>query len=401
VSRLDFRLPDVGEGLSEAEIVTWRVAEGDRVREDDILAEVETDKSVVEVPAPHDGIVVALGGVPGDVIPVGGLLAVLEVDSGHPTLRAAAEPTAAHTRVAASPATRRRAVELGVHLAAVAATGPGGRVLMSDVESAAAAPAPAAPPTAAPPTAAPPPPPPAAAPPDRAPDGAGEDRVEPLRGVRRRIAQTMAQTLQIPAITEWRDVDATRLLDVHGRLRERAAARHERLTLLPLVLQAAAAALREHPRFNARIDVERQEITYLQHVNLGVATATPDGLIVPVVRDADRLRLRELAAEVERLAEAARTRTLAVEDTANGTFTVTNFGSFGTVRGAPLIRPPEVAIAGIGRVHDAVVAVDGRPQVRPVLPLVVSTDHRLNDGDHLAAFCASFAAYLSDPTLLL
>jgi pyruvate dehydrogenase E2 component (dihydrolipoamide acetyltransferase) len=401
VSRLDFRLPDVGEGLSEAEIVTWRVAEGDRVREDDILAEVETDKSVVEVPAPHDGIVLALGGVPGDVIPVGGLLAVLEVDAGHTTLRAAAEPTAAHTRVAASPATRRRAVELGVHLAAVAATGPGGRVLMSDVESAAAAPAPAAPPTAAPPTAAPPPPPPAAAPPDRAPDGAGEDRVEPLRGVRRRIAQTMAQTLQIPAITEWRDVDATRLLDVHGRLRERAAARHERLTLLPLVLQAAAAALREHPRFNARIDVERQEITYLQHVNLGVATATPDGLIVPVVRDADRLRLRELAAEVERLAEVARTRTLAVEDTANGTFTVTNFGSFGTVRGAPLIRPPEVAIAGIGRVHDAVVAVDGRPQVRPVLPLVVSTDHRLNDGDHLAAFCASFAAYLSDPTLLL
>jgi pyruvate dehydrogenase E2 component (dihydrolipoamide acetyltransferase) len=384
VTELAYRLPDVGEGLQEAEILAWRVAEGDRVRADDILAEVETDKSVVEIPAPHDGLVVRLGGAVGDVVPVGGVLAVLDVDDepvapvvpvDQPVAPSAPTP-AGNGRVRASPATRRRATELGVALADVPATGPAGRVLLTDVERAAAGSRPQT-------------------------GGDEEQTVEPLRGVRRRIAQTMAQTLQIPAITEWRDIDATELLAVHARLRERLAARGVRLTLLPIVLKGAAAALREHPRFNARIDVDGEEITYLHRVHLGVATATEDGLLVPVIHDVDRLSLVELAGELARLGEAARARSLAVGDSAGGTFTVTNFGSFGTIRGAPLIRPPEVAIAGIGRVHDAVVPIDGRAEIRPILPLVVSTDHRLNDGDHLAAFCETLAAYLADPALLL
>ena len=401
-SMLEYRLPDVGEGLSEAEIVTWRVATGDRVATDEALVEVQTDKSVVEIPSPADGVVVRLGGEEGDIIPVGGLLAVLEVASEAaapaevPTSDEAAAPTMAEVtpaeegqvrrrRVLATPATRRLAVDLGVDLAAVAGSGPGGRVTRQDVDSAAVdAPAPGAPergmPTASP---------------------AAEDRVEPLRGIRRRIAQTMRATVTIPSIAEWRDVEATELLDVHRRLREKVAARGGRLTLLPLILKAVAAALREHPHFNARIDVERGEITYLHRINLGVATATPEGLVVPVVRDVDRAGLGELADEVARLADAARARTLSVEEHSTGTCTVSNFGSFGTTRGMPLIRPPEVAIVGVGRVHDAVVPVDGEPAVRPILPLVVVTDHRLNDGDHLAAFCDTLVAHLADPSLLL
>lgn len=421
MSTVPYALPDVGEGLHEAEILSWHVAPGDSVREDDVLVEIETDKSVVEIPSPHAGTVVGLGGQEGDVIAVGELLVEFDVaddssldagaastddepgpdpdgagDASTPADPVSAGPPATarpsgttDPRVLASPSTRRRAVALGVTLTDVEGTGPDGRVTQDDVERAAAAPGEQAAPER-----------------DRAPAspsrpaGTG-DRVQPLSAVRRRIAEAMSATLEIPAIPEWRDVDATDLLAAHRRLRDHLAAAGVRLTLLSLVVKATAAALREHPRFNATFDASRGEVTYHGRVDIGIATATSDGLLVPVLRGADGRSLRAVAGEIDRLAAGARERTLPPAETRDGTCTISNFGSFGTTRGAPLIRPPEVAIVGIGRVHDAVVAVDGQPVVRPVLPLVVSTDHRVNDGDHLAAFCDTLEELLAHPTLLL
>ena len=173
------------------------------------------------------------------------------------------------------------------------------------------------------------------------------------------------------------------------------------LSYLPFFIKACAAALRQHPRFNASLDLEREEIVYRHRVNIGVATATPDGLIVPVIPDADLKSILALAREIEVLAEAARARKAAPEQLAGGTFTISNFGSYGGWLGTPIIRPPEVAIAGFGRIQEKVVPVDGAPAVRMVLPMVVSTDHRMNDGEHLGGFMATLAGYLREPIRLL
>ncbi len=386
MSTLEFRLPDIGEGLSEGEIVAWRVAVGDRVARDQIIVEVETDKSIVELPSPSEGVIAELGGKPGDIIPVGAMLAVLatggvgEVEGveevGGPVA------TGPPRRVLASPATRKLAVEMGVDLAHVQGSGPGGRVTKEDVQ-AAAAPVPAG----------------------RASPGAAgrrassEQETVPLRGLRRRIAQTMTQAWQqIPHITDFREIDATRLIEVRARLRDRIG---PELTYSPLFVAAVAAALPRHPALNASLDLDAETITYHPQCHIGIATATDDGLIVPVLHDADRKSLAEIAAEISTLAQAARSRTVTPEQTAGGTFTITNFGSYGGWLGTPVIRPPEAAIAGFGRIHDAVVPVDGVPTVRALLPMVVAADHRLIDGDVLGRFAADLAALLADPVLLL
>jgi pyruvate/2-oxoglutarate dehydrogenase complex dihydrolipoamide acyltransferase (E2) component len=376
-------MPDVGEGLGEGEIVSWRVAVGDRVARDQIILEVETDKSVVELPAPADGVITELGGRPGDVLAVGAVLAVIDTGAG-------GDASTAH-RALASPATRKLALQLGVDLAQVQGSGPGGRVTRQDVEAAAQpgrksqvepgpveAPAPVMPP---------------------APEGSADVEVVPLRGLRRRIAQTMTQSWrEIPHITDFREVDATRLVQVRARLRERLGAH---LTYLPLFVAAAAAALRRHPALNASLDARAETVTYHRRCHIGIATATGDGLIVPVLHNADRKSLAEIADEAAALAEAARARRVTRAQTSHGTFTITNFGSYGSWLGTPMIRPFEAGIAGFGRIHDAVVAVDGVPAVRPLLPLVIAADHRLIDGDTLGRFAADLAELLADPVLLL
>lgn len=416
MSRLEFHLPDVGEGLGEAEIVAWAVGEGDEVHEDQLIVSINTDKSVVDIPAPASGRIVALGGAAGDVLAVGALLAVIEVAAGtdgasppaakaSPPAAAASPPAAevpppppgapARATVRAAPSTRRLATQLDVDLTTLDGTGPNGRITADDVRAAAAAAggsrAPDAPDARG---TAPPPPTPAPAP-------AGADETVPLRGIRRQIARTMSTAWQVPHITEFREVDASELVRAHGRLRQRLAARGTRLTFLPLFVKAVAVALRSHPSFNARIDVEGGTITYLAACHIGIATATDDGLVVPVLRDADRKSLPQVAEELARLAETARDARLQPGDAADGTFTISNFGSYGTWLGTPIIRPPEVGIVGFGRIADAVVPVDGRPAVRPVLPLAVATDHRLNDGADLGAFAATLTDLLADPVLLL
>jgi pyruvate dehydrogenase E2 component (dihydrolipoamide acetyltransferase) len=368
--RIEFRLPDVGEGLTEGEILSWRVRPGDRVVRDQIIIEVQTDKSVVELPASVDGVVAELGGKVGDLLPVGAVLAVIATDD--------ASTMPAPRRPLASPATRKLAQELGVDLTAVAGSGPGGRVTRQDVEQAAQA--------------------------VSTPTLALEDDVEvvPLRGLRRRIAETMTQAWhEIPHITDFREVDATELVRVQARLRARLEPEVARLTFLPLFVKAVASALGRHPALNASVDLAAGTVTYHRRRHIGIATATADGLIVPVLRDADRKSLAEIAREANTLAEAARARTVKPAQTAGGTFTITNAGSYGGWFGTPVIRPPEAAIAGFGRIHDAVVPVDGAPAVRPLLPLAVAADHRLIDGDVLGAFAADLAELLADPVLLL
>ena len=206
---------------------------------------------------------------------------------------------------------------------------------------------------------------------------------------------------EIPHIWSMRELEADELVRAYQSLRAEFEDRGVRLTYLAIFVKAAVAALQRHPSLNASIDLDNQEIIYRHRFNIGLATATPDGLIVTVLHDADALSLLETARRIEALSEAARARKVSVEDISNGTFTISNFGSYGGWMGTPIIRPPEVAIAGFGRIREAVVPVDGAPAVRRLLPLVVATDHRLNDGQHLGEFMATLAAYLTDPIRLL
>lgn len=434
MSSLEFRMPDVGEGIAEAEIISWLVEVGEQVQEDQALCAVETDKSLVEIPSPSVGTITSRHGDVGEVVAVGGVLVVIETADSSPEVTptgpadtapttpapSSTAPTATSStgqrRPLASPRTRRLAAERGLDLSAIVGTGPHGRILESDLDTAtdstAAAPVTASTATASHSTTA-------SAPatstgavvggtqahgilPGRPRRGEPlPDEVIPLRGLRRSIARSMTEALTIPHVTEFREIDATNLLAAHRTLKASLGDRGVRLSVFPLLLTAVIRALELQPSMNATFDVSAETVTRHGSVHLGMATATEDGLIVPVIRDADRRGLVELALEVDRLAEAARTRTATPGELTGGTFTVTNFGSFGTWLGNPVIRPPEVGIAGFGRIAEKVVAVDGQPVVRPILPMVVATDHRIHDGSHLAAFVGAVAEAVVDPVLLL
>jgi pyruvate/2-oxoglutarate dehydrogenase complex dihydrolipoamide acyltransferase (E2) component len=419
MAAIEFRLPDVGEGIATAEIIAWQVAEGDRVSEHQDLVEIQTDKATVVIPCPADGVVTRLCGAVGDTLDVGTVLAVIEADGaiaapaaapvdgdGRAAAAGPSVPVAGGTVPLAAPTTRKLARELGVALEAVAGSGPQGRILREDVERAAAASAPAAPAGAS-----------AANGPSRAaaklaapavPQGAagGPGEVVPLRGVRRTIAHALTRAwLEVPRIIDYREVDATALLRARASLKQRALDRGDEglaraLTPTPLIVRAAVLAAREHPYVNASIDLEREQITLHRHYHVGIATAGRDGLTVPVVHDADRRSLAEIALEIVALAQAARERRLRPEQLAGPTITVNNFGSLGTWMGTPIVRPPEVVNLGAGAIRDRVVAVDGVPVVRPTLVLSVAGDHRVLDGDTLAAFVERVAALLEDPVLL-
>jgi pyruvate/2-oxoglutarate dehydrogenase complex dihydrolipoamide acyltransferase (E2) component len=395
---MEFRLPDVGEGIANAEIIAWQVSEGDHVTEHQALVEIQTDKATVVIPCPATGVVTRLCGDEGDTVDVGAVLAVIEAASdgaaapaGNGAGSAAAAPPAGgrHQLPLAAPTTRRLARELGVALDGVEGSGPHGRILREDVERA-AAPAPAAP-----------------APRPRAvPAAPAAGDVIPLRGIRRTIAHTLTRAwLEVPRIVDYREVDATRLLLARASLRQRALDRGDEalakaLTPTPFVVRAAVIAAREHPYVNASIDLEREEITLHRHYNVGVAAAGPDGLTVPVVHDADQRSLGEVALEIVELATAARERRLRPDQLAGPTITVNNFGALGTWMGTPIVRPPEVANIGVGAIRDQVVAVDGAPVVRPTLVLSTAGDHRVLDGDTLGAFVDHVATLLEDPVLL-
>jgi pyruvate dehydrogenase E2 component (dihydrolipoamide acetyltransferase) len=355
----EFKLPDLGEGLTEGEIARWLVAEGQEVGEDDPLVEIQTDKTTVEIPSPAAGKVARILVAEGETVPVGTVLVVIGADGAvaaeeeQPRAEPAPQQatsrvrpqTGPEGRVRATPLVRRLAQELGVDLAAVTGTGPQGRITDDDVRAASAT---------------------SGVRPPTGPEGTRE----PLRGVRKLIAQHMARAhAEVPAVTwveecDFGSVDLKRIV--------------------PATLKAVAEALQEVPELNARL--EGDEIVYLDRYDLGVAVQTDQGLVVPVVRDCDKRSVEELAAEVERLAETARAHALKPEELRGSTFTVTSAGKLGGLLTTPIVNHPEVGILSIGRVAERPVVRDGEVVVRPTGTIAVTFDHRVVDGARAAEF---------------
>lgn len=390
--RYEFRLPDIGEGLAEAEVARWLVAVGDRVAEDQAVVEMMTDKASVELPAPGAGVVLEQRASEGDVVMTGAVLYVLETDAQVGVARPAAETAreepleavgvmpAETAGVLAPPAVRKLARELGVDLSRVNGTGPSGRISAEDVQRHAAG---AAQSTVRAATAA--------------PDGS---RVR-LRGVRKRMAETMTMSARtIPHVTGFHELDAGEFAQLVTKLRRNAQGERSRFPFDTLLVRAAALALRRHPIFNASLDEERGEIVMHDVINVGVATATADGLMVPVVKRADELSLEDLALELERVTAAAREGKSALADLQGGTFTISNTGAWRGGLGTSLILPPEVALVAFGQIEDRAVVRDGSVAARPMMPMSVTFDHRLIDGEQGLKFALTLRSLIEDPSQL-
>ncbi|WP_136717079.1 dihydrolipoamide acetyltransferase family protein [Halorientalis salina] len=511
---VEFKLPDVGEGVAEGEIVQWLVEPGDTVSEDQPVAEVETDKAVVEVPSPVNGTVKELRAEAGEVVPVGEVIIVFETDGEEPSdvdvgpeaTDDEAEPEAddeasdAGGRVFAAPSARRLARELGIDIGTVEGSGPGGRVTEQDVRTAAESPdetpdEPAEPaaggetggasdaseaegassavettgagdavetdpgggrrgaggtePAGRDRTLATPATRKAATeagvdiddvPATERRDGeafvtpeavreyaeaqqaaqaadaeriaaagreesgvaAGEEERLPYRGVRRAIGDQMERSAYTaPHVTHHDSVDVTELVEARAELKERAEERGISLSYLPFVVKAVVAALEEFPILNSQLDEENEQIVTKGYYNVGIATATDAGLMVPVIDDADRKSLLQVASEANELAQKARDRSIAREEMQGGTFTITNFGAIGGEYATPIINYPETAILGLGAIKERPWVVDGEVEARHVMTLSLSIDHRVIDGAEAARFTNTLKEYLANPTLLL
>jgi pyruvate dehydrogenase E2 component (dihydrolipoamide acetyltransferase) len=423
-------LPDIGEGVVEAEVQQWFVRPGDQIHEDQPVVEVMTDKATVVIPSPRRGRVARLCFDVGQVAPVHAGLLVLELEEEAPRPAAAppvdaavaaagsaagqaAQPAAAReappspapragARALATPAVRAQARSMGLDVNQVPGTGPGGRVTKEDLSrfkvgrNGHAAPgtlgsaivlAPAAAPSAAPAPA------PAAPPAD-----AAEERI-PLRGLRKRIAENMARSKRTAAhFTFVEQVDVTELRRVKERMA--GAAEGVKLTYLPLIVKAVVAALRKHPTLNAALDEERGELVLKRRYDIGIAAATDAGLLVPVVRDADRRSIVDLAREIDRLSAAAKAGQSRPEDMGRSTFTVTSLGALGGLFATPVLNYPEVGILGVHRIRPTPVVRDGQVVVRDVMHLSVTSDHRVVDGAAAAAFAYEVIRYLEAPDTL-
>jgi len=415
------RLPDLGEGLTEATIVRWLVDVGDTVTADQIVAEVETAKATVELPTPHAGTVAALHAAEGDEVAVGTVVLTLGSSASSPAADDAEEadhadegpdgsdvlvgygtgrgrsrrrrgrthrapPPSQPARPRAKPPVRKLAKDLGVDLEALTGSGPDGRITRDDVRGAAQPGAQAGQPAAH------------AAP--RSERSGDTDRREAVTGVRARIADHLSVAWrEIPAASCWVECDASAMLAVRDEL---AVAHPDvKLTPLALVLRSCVVALRQVPQLNASFDAERREIVHHGRVDLGVATQTDRGLLVPVVRDAGGRSVLDLASEVERLAGEARSAALAPGELVGSTFTVSNVGAFGVDGGGPIINHPEAGILGVGRIARRPWVVDDAVVVRPVVQLTLSFDHRVCDGAEAARFLRRIADLVERPTLLL
>ncbi len=435
MARLDFKLPDIGEGVTEGEIVEWFVGVGDTVVEDDPMVEVMTDKATVTIGAPCDASVERLCFGVGDVARVGQVILTLEsegasnVDSAQrssrppatavgdiqdhvpgaglftpeevPTRngggrRGSVRPAAAAKRRSlrtsaesvgqisyfqakplATPATRRLAKDMAVDLRRVRPSGAGGRVTREDVRAAVRGQMT-----------------------DDKPHAQLEER-EPLVGMRRKIAERMQHAKTTAAhFTFVEECDASRLVDLRARLSDEASRRGVRLTFLPFVIKAVTEALKRHPVLNAEVDEQTNELVYKKYYNIGVATATDAGLMVPVIPGADRLRLFELASRVEALAKAAREGTLSPGDLRNSTFTVTSLGKRGGLLATPILNHPEVGILGVHRIKDKPVIREGQVVPGKVMILSLSLDHRVVDGHVGAAFAYDVIETLENPERL-
>jgi 2-oxoisovalerate dehydrogenase E2 component (dihydrolipoyl transacylase) len=434
VAEREFKLPDLGEGLTDGEVVRWLVAEGDAIELNQPIVEIETAKAVVEIPAPYAGTVVKLHATEGDSLDVGAPLISVDTAGGAApaTVAAEAEPEQelqatlvgpgerqqvrrrriGHTRgpgpavdnreharsgslqaapaqrPRATPPVRRYAKDRGVDLAALVGTGRDGRITREDVDGALDGSQDGARNGAQPADAA------------RRQRDRGEERI-PVRGTRRQIAAAMtASAFSIPHVTEFLTVDATRLMELRERLRALPAADGLKLTPLAVVARALCAAIRSFPLMNSSWDEAAGEIVVKGQVNLGIATDTPSGLLVPNIKDADTLGILDLSRELTRLTALARERKAAPADLTGGTITITNVGGFGVETGTPIINKPECAILATGLIAPRPWVVDGQLAVRQLMTTSVSFDHRIVDGAYAAQFLAHLRDLLEDPALL-
>jgi len=418
------KMPDIGEGIAEVELVEWHVQVGDEVHEDQLLAEVMTDKATVEIPSPVAGRILALGGVPGQVMAVGGELIRLEVE-GHGNHREAAQPKAHEEAPAqlaekpapvaeaakpaprveskpvapaarpapspaprrapgekplASPAVRQRARDLGVELQFVQGSGPAGRILREDLEHFLEH--------------------------GGATIASGytarhDEHQIPVIGLRRKIAQKMAEAKRrIPHFSYVEEIDVTDLEDLRVHLNAKHSAARGKLTLLPFIARAMVVALRDFPQLNARYDDDADVITRYGAVHLGVATQSDNGLMVPVLRNAESRDLWGNSAEVARLAEAARHGKASREELSGSTITLSSLGALGGIVSTPVINYPEVAIVGVNRMVERPMVVNGQIVVRKMMNLSSSFDHRVVDGMDAAAFIQAVRALLEHPATL-
>ena len=413
MATFEFKLPDLGEGVVEGEIVKWLVKEGDALAEDQGVVELMTDKATVLVPSPKKGKVLKLFGEEGQMAKVHQVLVTLEVDGAGASAEPAAgskpsAPTPARQndraptvavaamsdqKVLATPVTRRMAREHGLNLAAIPGSGPQGRVTKADVERAmqngngatAHGPqlssqlrAPLAP-------------------------QLGDQRV-PLRGLRKRIAQKMVESkFTAPHFTFVEEVDCDALVALRSKVNAQLAASGatQKLSYLPLIAKATMAALRKYPTLNANFDEAAQELVIKHHYDIGVAVATDDGLIVPVVKNVERKSLMQIAEEVESLARAVREKRARTEDLTGGTFTISSLGQTGGLLATPIINHPEVAILGVHRMRERPVVRNGKIEVGNVMNLSLSFDHRVIDGAVGANFTYELIKYLQSPELLM
>jgi pyruvate dehydrogenase E2 component (dihydrolipoamide acetyltransferase) len=468
MARWEFKLPDIGEGVTEGEIVAWLIKPGDIVKEDQPMIEVMTDKATVTITSPKAGRVVETRGAPGSIIAVHGVLVVFELDAnvtaasdkasavtaprhangngnGHTNGGAAGKSEPAATAVGdikenlpgmggaparasgggggasasmsggggglanayfnekplATPATRKLARDMEIDLRAVPPTGPQGRVTKVDVEAFAKGPTgetrSATGTGTATGTAA------IAHAPIKisAPSGAREERV-PFAGVRRKIAQKMAQSVHTAAhFTFVEECDCTRIKDLRKRLQPTAQAQGVKLTFLPFIVKAVVAALKKRPILNSALDETTNELVYRKYYNIGIAASTEAGLIVPVVKDADKRSLLDVAREIERVATDAKNGKSRMEDLQGSTFTITSLGADGGLFATPIINFPEVGILGVHQIKQKPVVKDGQIVIGDVMLLSLSFDHRIVDGHVGAAFAYDIIHYLEDPDRLL
>lgn len=439
--RYIFKFPDIGEGLTEGIILEWYVDKGNAVKVGQPLVKMETDKVVADIPAPREGVIAARYGKVGETIHVGEPLVEIDIAgdaaaeapteaSGDAAVEAAAKPTAievepieemgagvvgtlevasnnaflpasdegteakpaasaaAPRKALATPVARAMAREMNIDINQVTGTGPAGRVMKSDIQNF-HTPATSAKSVSARPSAT--------------ASASGElVEIKPMTQMRKSIAKNMLRSKQSTAhMTLFEEPEVTALVDARARYKEEYKKEDISLTYLPFIIKAVVAALKRHPELNSEMDFEKGNVIYKNYYNIGIAVSTEDGLVVPVIRNADRLTVKELSKAVAEIAVKARDRKLTLEDMKDGTFTITNYGALGGWFGVPVINYPQVGILGIGRINQQPVVAGGEIKVGNVMPLSLSVDHRMVDGAEATYFLNDVAAGVADPLSLI
>ncbi|MDQ1002914.1 pyruvate dehydrogenase E2 component (dihydrolipoamide acetyltransferase) [Neobacillus niacini] len=410
----EFKFPDVGEGLHEAEIVRWLVCQNQFIKADDPVVEVQTDKSVVEIPSPVAGKVVSLAGEEGSIIRVGEVLITIEqvnkqnvhsAHQSHPDRTSMASKvnsvinesasqilTKPAKRALAAPTVRKLARELGVNLEKIEGTGPGGRVLEEDVRTVNNTITLSTSSTVQDPVT------------EKRVEQVSENKVEevPFVGLRRKISEKMIKSVYtIPHATGMTEMDVTKLVELRKSLLPFAEEQGCKLTYLPFIIKAVTKSLKKYPYLNASLDEERGKIILKKYYNIGIATATKDGLIVPVVKDADQKSILEIAQELEILTEKTRQRKIDAKSLQDGTFTISSTGKIGGAFATPIINHPEAAILGVHAIKEKPAVVNGEIAIRSMMGTSLSFDHRLIDGEDSGLFLDSVTQILENPECLL